>query len=206
MNRVIVYVDGFNLYHGLKDKHARKYHWLDLETLATSLLRPGQTLVQVRYFTARIRNQPASERRQNDYLSALAAHCPNIQIVEGRFQERLSICRSCHASWTTYEEKETDVNLALAIAQDAALDRFDTAILISGDADLRPALRVARELGGSKRIIVAFPPRRRSDALREEADACFTIGDAKIRNAQLPEKVMLKTGLLIERPAYWRGR
>jgi len=204
VNRVIVYVDGFNLYYGLKAKHRRKYHWLDLERLATSLLRPGQHLVQVRYFTARIRNKPLSEQRQDAYLSALDAHCPRIQIIEGRFQERQSICRVCQTSRTTYEEKETDVNLALAIAQDAALDRFDIAILISGDADLCPAIRVTRELARTKRIVAAFPPRRWSDALRAEADASFTIGDAKLRQSQLPHKVMLPTGLIVERPAYWR--
>jgi hypothetical protein len=36
--RVVAYVDGFNLYHGLKAKHGRRYLWLDLEALVTSLL------------------------------------------------------------------------------------------------------------------------------------------------------------------------
>lgn len=204
MNRVTAYVDGFNLYHGLKAKHGRKYHWLDLQTMAASLLRTDQELVRVDYFTARIRNQPSGEQRQDNYLRALAAASPKLQIIEGRFQERASVCRHCGTSRTTYEEKETDVNLALAIARDAAQDRFDTAILISGDADLCPAIRATRELARNKRIIVAFPPRRWSDALRNEADACFTIGDAKIRQAQLPDKVMLDGGLVIERPPYWR--
>jgi hypothetical protein len=35
---------GFNLYFGLKAKHGRKYLWLDLQALAGSLLRLGQTL------------------------------------------------------------------------------------------------------------------------------------------------------------------
>ncbi|MFI6758529.1 NYN domain-containing protein [Micromonospora sp. NPDC050417] len=204
MNRVTAYVDGFNLYHGLKAKHGRKYHWLDLQLMVTSLLRSDQELASVNYFTARIRNQPSSERRQEDYLRALDAAAPKLRIIEGRFQAKASICRHCGSTWTSYEEKETDVNLALSIARDAARDRFDTCILISGDADLCPAIRVTRELAPDKKVVVAFPPRRWSDALRNEADACFTIGDAKIRQAQLPDKVMLDNGLIVERPAYWR--
>lgn len=46
-------MDGFNLYHGLKQKHGRRYLWLDLEALAGRLLKPAQHLVGVDYFTAR---------------------------------------------------------------------------------------------------------------------------------------------------------
>jgi hypothetical protein len=73
--RVKVYIDGFNLYHGLREKHGRRYHWLDLQALVTSLLRPGQRLVGIDYFTARVRQQPDSEVRQATYLDALAAYC-----------------------------------------------------------------------------------------------------------------------------------
>jgi hypothetical protein len=34
VERVVAYIDGFNLYRGLKDDHQRKYLWLDLQTLA----------------------------------------------------------------------------------------------------------------------------------------------------------------------------
>jgi uncharacterized LabA/DUF88 family protein len=172
--------------------------------LATSLLRPGQQLMGVRYFTARIRNQPASEQRQEDYLSALAACCPDLLVIEGRFQERTSVCFSCGVGRIVYEEKETDVNLALAITRDAVLDHFDTALLISADGDLCPVIRVMKEVAPAKRVIAAFPPRRWSDALRRVADGTLTVGDDKIRNSQLPDKILLDSGLALERPAYWR--
>ncbi len=85
MERVKAYVDGFNLYHGLKARHGRKYLWLDLQALAVRLLKPSQHLVEVEYFTARVRNQPESEQRQAAYLDALAAHCPLVKVVHGRF-------------------------------------------------------------------------------------------------------------------------
>ena len=48
MTRVLVYVDGFNLYHGLRDKGWRRYYWLDARRLAERLLLADQTLVAVR--------------------------------------------------------------------------------------------------------------------------------------------------------------
>ena len=153
--RVAAYADGFNLYFGLKAKHQRKYLWLDLQALARSLLLPGQTLEQVTYFTARVRNDLDSEQRQSDYLDALVDHSPLVTIVDGRFQEKHRRCRACGATWTVYEEKETDVNIAAALIEDAMQDRYDTALLISADSDLCPAIRTmngsGRKSGSSRR-------------------------------------------------------
>ena len=74
MQRVISYVDGFNLYFGIKSKGWRKYYWLDLAGMCRGLLKPGQTLGHCHYFTARIRTDGRSQdaRRQAIWLDALA--------------------------------------------------------------------------------------------------------------------------------------
>jgi len=76
MDRVIAYIDGFNLYFGLRDKGWRRYLWLDVQKLSTNLLKPGQQLVFTKYFTA----VPPSAR---DGLDSLAA--PRLR---GRFPHR----------------------------------------------------------------------------------------------------------------------
>jgi uncharacterized LabA/DUF88 family protein len=205
MERVMVYVDGMNLYYGLRAKHGRRYLWLDVASLADSLLHSGQRIERINYFTALVRDNLASQQRQEDYLLALKTQCQHFDVVEGRFQERITLCRGCGTRQRTFEEKETDVNIATAIVRDAGQDGYDMALLISADADLSPAIRVARELAPQKRFITAFPPRRRSDALRRIADGAFTIGDAKIRSTQLPEVVALPGGGTVRRPGYWRG-
>jgi hypothetical protein len=40
VKRVAVFVDGFNLYHGMHEAFGRKYLWLDLQALSLSLLKP----------------------------------------------------------------------------------------------------------------------------------------------------------------------
>ena len=203
MVRVAAYIDGFNLYFGLKDKYRRKYLWLDLEALAESLLRDGQTLVDVVYFTARVRGDAGSQRRQSDYLDALDSHCSRLSVIDGRFQEKRRQCRQCGSSWKVYEEKETDVHIAVSLVEGGITDRYDTALLISADSDLCPAVQAVQRLRPEKRIIAAFPPRRNSDDLKRAVDGYLSISDAAIRQAQLPTKVVTAAGLSLSRPPYW---
>ncbi|MGH4008661.1 MAG: NYN domain-containing protein [Pseudonocardiaceae bacterium] len=203
MVRVVAYIDGFNLYFGLKARHGRRYLWLDLQALVLGLMRPGQTLEQITYFTARVRNDPEGRQRQSYYLDALASHSPLVTIVDGRFQEKPRHCRNCGAAWTVYEEKETDVSIAAALIEDAVLDRYDTALLISADSDLCPAIITMKRLRPEKRIIAVFPPRRHSADLKRAVDAYLSIGDDKIRKAQLPPEVVNNAGITLRRPKYW---
>lgn len=205
MERVKAYVDGFNLYHGLRAKYGRRYLWLDLEALVASLLRSQQMLVGIDYFTARVRKQPLSEQRQAIYLDALAAHCSLVTVVEGRFQEKTRVCWTCRTSWVQYEEKETDVSIAAALIEDAVNDVFDAALLVSADSDLCPAVRSVQRLCPTKRIFAAFPPHRRSEDLRRTlSGAAFTLGHAKIRQSLLPESVRSGAGVILTRPDYWK--
>ena len=105
MTRVAAYVDGFNLYFGLKDTSGRRYLWLDLQSLTTSLLKPGQVLTQVTYFTAYVRNKPDSKRRQSAYVDALAAHSPLVTTVNGRFQAKDRRCFGCGDTWVVFERR-----------------------------------------------------------------------------------------------------
>ena len=69
--RVIAYIDGFNLYHGLSDAQLESSRWLDLRGVCESLLKPHQKLVLVRYFTSMVRNKPRAAKRQSVYIDAL---------------------------------------------------------------------------------------------------------------------------------------
>ncbi len=203
MDRVAVYIDGFNLYNGLKSKHGRKYLWLDLRAVAQRLLKPGQNLVAVRYFTATVRNDPAARARQSAFLGALRA-ATQVDVTLGRFREKRRTCFRCNSTWRTYEEKETDVNIAVAMVEDAVNDRYDTALVLSADSDLCPAVHALRRLRPQKRVVAVFPPNRRSDDLRQAVTATFTLGDAIIRQSLLPDSVVNAAGVTFYRLPSWR--
>jgi len=204
VTRVLAYLDGFNLYHGIRLKTGRRFLWLDVDALCRQILRPGDTLQAVKYFTTRVRDKHSSRHRQDAYLQALATHCPTVSVIEGRFQKQVRRCRACQLQWSTFEEKETDVNIAIALVEDAVLDRFDKAFLVSGDTDLVPAIRAVKRLCPEKRVVAVFPPARVSDPLRAAADAVYYLGEDKLRRAQLPAEVVTPEGIKLTRPAYWR--
>lgn len=203
-HRVIAYVDGFNLYFGLREARLKRFYWLDVAALASSLLKPGQQLVATHYFTTRIRdnghNSP-DRRRQADYLEALDLTATAIQY--GHYLEKPRRCRACGATWTDFEEKMTDVNIATQMLGDAFDNAFDVALLISADSDLKTPIERVRSRFPTKRVIAAFPPRRQSHELKRCANGHLAIGEDKLRQSQLPVTLTKPDGYVLSRPATW---
>lgn len=205
MQRVTAYIDGFNLYFGLKDSAFKRYYWLDVAALAGNLLKPGQQLAATHYFSANIRSNGhngADQKRQNDYLEALRVQ--GVQCQLGHYLEKQRRCRQCGHVWPDWEEKMTDVNIAIQLLLDAVDDAFDVALVISGDSDLTTPIRRVRERFPAKRVIVAFPPGRYSNELKKCASGYFTVGEDKLRASQLPDQIVKPDGFVIQRPTHWK--
>ena len=202
MERTIFYVDGFNLYFGIKQLGQNSLKWLDIKLLAQNLLKPEQVLKEVYFFTSRVTNAPGKEKRQVTYIEALGHHS-NIKIVFGKFQPNYITCKCCNHVYSSPNEKMTDVNIAVQLLQDAFQDNFDTAVLVSGDSDLIPPVLAIRNLFPKKKVIVAFPPRRHNRSLHQHASASFIIGRKKLKDSQLPDVIIKSDGYVLTRPAEW---
>lgn len=199
-----VYVDGFNLYHGLHDIAGRRLLWLDLVKLA-ELLRPRSTVDQVHYFTAPVVGEPDAASRQAEYQNALEAlHPKRLRVTQGRYQTKTKRCRKCHTTWQEREEKETDVNIAVSLVADAARGAMTTAMLLSADSDLSPAVRTALNLNPSLTVFAAFPPKRYSAELKALMPSSFQINPARIRKCLLPDTVPgTNPSVVFTRPTKW---
>ncbi len=180
-------------YYGLLEAGLGSSRWLDLTKLGRSLLKPGQQLTLTRYFTTRVKGEPVKARRQALYVDALTTR-GGIEVDFGHFLSRRVTCHSCGHHWTKSEEKKTDVNIAVRMLEDAYDDRFDTAIVISGDSDLATPVATIRTRFPHKRVLVAFPPKRYSHELRRVADATFRIFNRNIRTSHLPAAVTTTGG------------
>jgi len=200
--RAITYIDGFNLYHGLKHRGWKRYLWLNPHALATHLVRGNQTAMQTKYFTARVGAPHDSHERQAVFLDAVAT-VPEIQIIQGQFRHGTTKCRQCENTWFSPEEKGTDVNIAVEMLNDAADDRVDTLILVSGDSDLAPAVTSIRERHPQKRVVIAFPPKRESATLRRVATTSFVIGRQAFSRSLFPNVVVAPGGYELHRPSVW---
>jgi len=205
MQRVIAYIDGFNLYFGMKEKAWDRYLWLNVQALAMNLLKPGQQLVRTKYFTSRVSGtlrDPDKPKRQNTYLEALQT-LRDLDIFYGHYLPKTVECFSCGAKWVAHEEKMTDVNIAVALLLDAYDDAFDTAILVTGDSDLTAPVKEMRKRFTKKMLVVAFPPARESVVLRKVAQASFIIGRKKLADSQFPVEVVKPDGFKLKCPSSW---
>ncbi len=203
--RAIAYIDGFNLYFGMKSAGLRHYYWLDLHKLADHVARDfGLNLVATKYFTARLRppSDQAKMLRQTTYLDALMCS-KSIEIVYGSYRSDIRRCRQCSAEHMQHQEKKTDVNIAIHLLEDAIADRFDTAFLFSADSDLSPALEGLRRVASSKRVITVFPPRRGSEELRKLARDIRRLRKRDFERCQLPTRIETPDGFVLERPSRW---
>ena len=203
-DRVAVYIDGFNLYFGIRGSGLGRYLWLDLHAFSKDLLKDGQDLVSIKYFTARVSRPESKRQRQNAYLDALGTLDKNLfSIAYGNYQQNQSTCQRCGLPSDVPNEKQTDVNIAVAMLTDAFLNRFDVALLVSADSDLCPVVSAILSLSAKKRVIVMFPPNRASKELKGIASACFTIGRAKLSPNQFPSVVTLANGFQLKKPDLW---
>jgi uncharacterized LabA/DUF88 family protein len=206
MSRAIVYIDGFNLYFGLKSKQWHRYYWLDLHRMAQNILRHDQRLVAIKYFTARISahpNYPEKQKRQAIFLDAVET-LPDTHLYYGHYLRKQIRCGQCDNVWDSPEEKMTDVNISVEMMKDAFDDAFDVAFLISGDSDLAAPIKTIRERYPKKRIIVVFPPNRHSKRLQSLATGYMRLGEDILRKSKLPDTYSRPDGVVLHRPEKWK--
>ncbi len=173
--RIICFVDGFNLYHALHDIGLPHLKWLDLRKLFSHLTRSkSQIITQIIFFSAYPTWKLDSYRRHRQYIAALST--TGVTPVLGHFKVKSKRCLKCKVKWDSHEEKESDVNLALALLDLAYKDMYDHAFVVSRDSDIAPAMHKVKKNFPNKKITTLAPFNfRHSSELLQAADANKTI-------------------------------
>jgi len=203
MERVVAYVDGYNLYYGLRYKGWKRFYWLNIQAMVQNLLKPDQTLVSTKYFTTVIKRPTAKRKRQAVFLDALRT-LSEFNIFYGHWLSNPVTCRKCGHTYEAYHEKMTDVNIAVELMSDAFQDHVDVALLVSADSDLVGPVKAIRELFPRKRVVIAFPPKRVSAALKAAGHGHTFIGRNVLSKSVFPDKVVKPDGFVLCRPTEWR--
>lgn len=168
MSNVITLVDGFNLYHAINNHPYKKYKWLNLKKLSQAFITRQDTLTGVYYFTALATWSATKTQKHKTYIKALQSE--GIEIVFGEFKRKDKNCTLCKRRYRSFEEKQTDVNIALNLFRLALQDKYDKAIIISGDSDLIPAINAVQSTFPEKKIGVVIPIARASESLKRTCD------------------------------------
>ena len=139
--RVMVFIDGSNLYHVLTQSCGR--HDLQFDKFALKLAN-GRDLKRIYYYNIRQESDtnPNMGVEQQKFLDSMY-DTPYVEVRLGIWKQRGDIM----------VEKGVDVMLATDLVSHAYKDHYDTAIVVSGDADFYPALQAVKDVG--KHIEVA---------------------------------------------------
>jgi uncharacterized LabA/DUF88 family protein len=146
--KVAVFIDGSNLYFKLRTLIPTKMDFIRYRyrELANNLINGNEQLSYVGYYvgvvrdTKRAKNGPNYEKtldllKNQQKLFEQLRH-QQIEVVKGYLLERDG----------KYFEKGVDVRLAVDIVTMAQARKYDTAIVISSDTDLIPAIQAAQSM------------------------------------------------------------
>ncbi len=206
--RTIIYIDGFNFYYGAVRK--TPYKWLDFKKLFNLLLNDSNRIIKIKYFTAIVsgkydKSKPA---RQKIYLKALQSHIPEIEIYYGHFrsnEKRAPLANPTqnnkYVNIIKTEEKGSDVNLAVHLLNDAWLNLYDCAVVVSNDSDLAEAMQLVKRHHPEKILGLIHPGKSHpSYELRRHADFFKRVRKGTLKIAQLPETI---PGTKFSKPKNW---
>lgn len=209
------YIDGFNFYFGLKRiiQHKpdwKKFYWIDFVKLCSEFLVDGEVLGAVTYFTARPMGR-SKVNKQNTLLYANKDLNPNIfNSVYGRYAKKDLKCKvnpqGCNKYYEDYEEKETDVNLAIQMVSDAYEKKCSKMVLISGDTDFVPPLRIIKDKHENIKTMILFPAGKQSHQLTQLCDINKSLDKYKPKwnKAIMPEEFKAN-GKTYTIPVDWRN-
>ncbi len=146
--RVVLFFDGKNFYAGWKDQTAGRD--IDFRKLSQWIVRAvgGSHLWGAYYYTGvddSLPKTPGQEKLDN-FLDMLTMQ-PGFFVQRFAQKVRTTTCPSCGTQSKFSQEKEVDTTMVADMLRLAAVGAFDIAVLISGDADLVPAVEGVRALG-----------------------------------------------------------
>ena len=199
--RATLFVDGFNLYHPLRELGKPHLKWLDLWSLGELICRDrGHQLTGVVYCTAFQKDSPEQRERHQRYIDALEAR--GVKTLLGHYlMAESKPCHHCGSTSQNPTEKQTDINLALSVFDGALQDEFDWAYLLSADSDQTATAKFLRNRFPEKSLLTISPPNKPiSTNVANYAAGKRRLNEQDIEKCRLPEYVQLRGGSIVRCP------
>lgn len=150
LDRAIVFIDGNNLYHRLKEKGWKT--WVNIGELSRRLVG-GRNLVHIYYYNAPPPGGKQHTKKGNEYLSQVQK-TSNLTFRRAWLQKTHKVDE--YGVYQSYTEKGGDTALSTDLVNLAAQDKFDVAVIVSSDGDYAPAARAIRDTYGKSVEVIYF--------------------------------------------------
>ena len=163
--RVMVFIDGSNLYHSLKYTFSRTD--IDIGKFSNRLL-DKRRLIRIYYYNARvgIKEEPDRYREQQKFFNSILA-IPYCELRLGRL---------VYSNWPSSPpyEKGVDILLATDMITHSYKDNYDVAVMVAGDNDYVAAIQAVKDRGKNVEVAL-FGKERTSMELRKVSDKILDI-------------------------------
>jgi len=164
-DRVMIFIDGSNLYHSLKGFFKRTD--IDIGKFSDKLL-DKRRLIRIYYYNARVgqREEPERYHDQQKFFAGITA-IPYTELRLGRL---------VYNNWPSSPpyEKGVDILLATDMITHGFKNNYDVAILVAGDNDFVGAIQAVKDNGKNLEVAL-FGKERTSMQLRRVADRVIDI-------------------------------
>lgn len=230
MKKINIYIDWFNLYYALS-KHIKKKNWAwekklqwcDFKKLINTYLKKDEKINNIYFFTA---EHWVKEKRnkQKNYIKAL--HHSWVKVIKWKFSKitrtfinkmqikkilfNLNIKKSDENKYIpklleyfTYEEKRTDVNIALKIQEDAFKWEYNKAIIISWDSDIIPWIESVNKNFPNIDFATMLITWTKWKAIQNKCSDNFIIWYKIMKNSMFQYKININKTETIEIPNEW---
>lgn len=140
--KISIYIDGANFVYGIKTINNRYNDFMfDFEKLAKEICK-GNELVKVNYYNASLKRKLNINKweRQQKLFNRLRK-VKKFEVILCRRQKKLN-----NLDEEFYSIKGDDIRLAIDMIMDATKNKYDKAVLISGDGDFAPLVRAIKTL------------------------------------------------------------
>ena len=183
-DRAVVFIDGNNWYHHLKEAGVQNTFSLDYKKISEKLLGP-RIWVATRFYIGQVDVRQGAQVYADSrrFLDGLAKTDPRISVHLGRLERRTEVNEAAkeilryvhglsmqinaqvfsqlvafvkkHERTQFWVEKAVDVNLAIDMVTMAISDNYDAAYLLSADGDFTKAVEFVRSRG--KKVYAVSP-------------------------------------------------
>lgn len=167
--RVMIFIDGSNMYHNLKTSFGRTS--LDYRRFSLKLSGDDRELIRTYYYNSPVDQDanPEAFKAQQKFFNYLY-QTPDLEVRLGRLQPKPD---------GTKAEKGVDVKVAIDMLTKAFKNHYDVAILISGDADFVEVVKEVKDL--AKHVELAVFPNQKCYHLKKTVDRVIEISDEFIK-------------------------
>lgn len=169
--RISIFIDGNNFYHGLKKIYGDSKSYIDFDFEKFSeFLAKKRKIINIFYYNAPLdrTKDPEKYKSQQRFFEKIRK-ISNFNLILCKLVKR-KIKKTGEFYYTI---KEDDIHMAVDMIEGAADDKFDIAIVVSGDGDFVPAVKAVRRRG--KKVENVYFKESFSRNLRQNCDSSLAL-------------------------------